>query len=92
MKQLLLLLAAAGLQDGQAACTIEAARAGTLLPFGCATALNLEAMRNGPADIAPEVLPQGAPAIRAIMRHRDGNTPPLPPSSSTEAPGQSGDH
>ncbi len=74
-------------------CSIEAARTSKPLPHGCANALNLRAMVADPADLegaAATPPPVGEPAVRAVGRHRDGTTPPLPAASSTGAPGNPG--
>lgn len=75
--------------SGLPGCTLEAARAGEPLPFGCANALNLEAMLaeplhlTTPATLAP---PVGDHAIRAVERLRTGDAPALPPASTSSAP------
>ncbi len=76
-----------------AGCSLDAARSGKPLPFGCANALNLQAMVEDPADLAAGralPLPVGDNVVRAIGRSRDGVAVPLPNSSSTETPGASG--
>ena len=78
---------------GMQACSMETAKAGQALPFGCANALNLRAMIADPADLSdaqPVPPPVGEPAVRAIGRHRDGQAVPLPSASSMEAPGTTG--
>lgn len=70
-------------------CTPEAARAGAALPFGCANALNLEAMLADPAQLetpAPLAPPVGDPAIRAVEQLRRGDAPPPPPTPTAAAP------
>ncbi|WP_194745479.1 hypothetical protein [Thermaurantiacus tibetensis] len=66
-------------------CSAAAAAAGRPLPFGCANALNLEAMLARPEELArPADLPPpvGEHAIRATERLRRGETP-LPPATAT---------
>jgi hypothetical protein len=70
-------------------CTLEAARAGKPLPFGCANALNLEAMLADPAHLTePAALPPpvGDHAIHAVERLRTGDTPAPPPAPTSTTP------
>lgn len=94
---MMVLLASSAPACGQASaanqmpgCSIAAGKTGQHLPFGCANALNLEAMTEAPADGSGVAPPIGEPAVRAIGRHRDGTIAPLPAASSTEAPGAMG--
>lgn len=70
-------------------CSLEAARAGRPLPFGCANALNLEAMLADPAHLvqpAPLAPPVGDHAIRPVERLRTGDAPAPPPAPTSAAP------
>jgi hypothetical protein len=72
-------------------CTREAADAGRELPFGCANALNLEAMLAEPRDlVAPAPLPPpvGEHATGAREALRAGKAAPLPEVSPRAEPDQ----
>ncbi|WP_448581177.1 hypothetical protein [Thermaurantiacus sp.] len=73
---------------GLPGCTREAALSGKALPFGCANALNLEAMLADPAHLrapAPLAPPIGDLAIHPVERLRRGDAPAPPPAPTSSA-------